>query len=62
MKAKDFNSPTVGTRGTRRVGSEEAYRADWLLVARRRAEELYDGSVEPLHASEVMQRARALIK
>ena len=42
--------------------SEEELRSDWLLEARRRAEELDNGSVQPVSAEDVMRKARALIK
>nr|WP_298165772.1 addiction module protein [uncultured Pseudomonas sp.] len=41
--------------------SEEELRSDWLLEARRRAEELDSGSVQAVPADEVMRKARALI-
>lgn len=42
--------------------SEEELRADWLLEARRRAEELDSGSVQAVPGDEVMKKARALIR
>lgn len=41
--------------------SEEEPRSDWLLEARRRAEELDSGSVQAVPGDEVMKKARALI-
>ena len=37
-------------------------RFDWLLEARRRAEELDDGSVQAVPGDEVMKKARVLIE
>lgn len=42
--------------------SEEDLRSDWLLEARRRAEELDNGTVQAVPGDDVMRRARALIK
>jgi putative addiction module component (TIGR02574 family) len=42
--------------------SEEELRSDWLLEARRRAEELDSGSVQAVSGEEVIQKAKALIK
>ncbi|MFI8744384.1 addiction module protein [Pseudomonas sp. NPDC077186] len=42
--------------------SDEELRADWLLEARRRAEELDSGSVQAVPSDEVMRKARALIR
>ena len=42
--------------------SEEELRSDWLLEARRRAEELDSGSVQAVPGAEVMRKARALIR
>lgn len=42
--------------------SEEELRSDWLLEARRRADELDNGSVQAVPGDEVMKKARALIK
>ncbi|MNF55419.1 putative addiction module component [compost metagenome] len=42
--------------------SEEELRSDWLIEARRRAEELDSGSVQAVHGDEVMRKARALIR
>lgn len=42
--------------------SEEELRSDWLFEARRRAEELDNGSVEAVPSDAVMEKARALIK
>ena len=42
--------------------SEEELRSEWLLEARRRGEELDDGSVQPVPGEDVMRKARALIK
>jgi len=42
--------------------SEEEMKSDWLLEARRRAEELDNGSVQAVLGDDVMRKARALIK
>jgi putative addiction module component (TIGR02574 family) len=42
--------------------SEEELRSDWLLEARRRAEELDSGSVQAVPGEEVIRKAKALIK
>lgn len=42
--------------------SEEELRSDWLFEARRRAEELDNGSVEAVPGDVVMKKARALTK
>lgn len=42
--------------------SEEELKSDWLLEARRRAEELDSGAVQAVSADDVMKKARALIK
>jgi putative addiction module component (TIGR02574 family) len=42
--------------------SEEELRADWLLEARRRSEELDNGTVQAVSGEDVMKKARALIK
>lgn len=42
--------------------SEEELRSDWLLEARRRADELDNGSVQAVPGDEVMSKARTLIK
>ncbi len=42
--------------------SKEELRSDWLLEARRRAEELDSGSVQPVSGEDVMRKARTLIK
>jgi len=42
--------------------TEEDLSADWLLEARRRAEELDSGSVQSVPGEDVMRKARALIK
>jgi len=42
--------------------SEEELRSDWLLEARRRAEELDSGSVQAVPGDDVMRKARALIR
>ncbi|SOC54382.1 putative addiction module component, TIGR02574 family [Chromohalobacter canadensis] len=42
--------------------SEEELRSDWLLEARRRAEELDSGSVQRVSSDDVMRKARALIR
>ena len=42
--------------------SREELRSDWLLEARRRAQELDDGSVQAVSSEDVMRKARALIK
>ena len=42
--------------------SREELRSDWLFEARRRAQELDDGSVQAVPSEDVMRKARALIK
>ena len=42
--------------------SDEELQSDWLLEARRRAEELESGSVQTVPGDEVMRKARALIR
>tara|TARA_R110001599_G_scaffold269332_1_gene470131 strand:+ start:542 stop:766 length:225 start_codon:yes stop_codon:yes gene_type:complete len=42
--------------------TDEELRSDWLLEARRRAEELDSGAVQAVSGDEVMKKARALIK
>lgn len=42
--------------------SEEELKSDWLLEARRRADELDTGSVLTVPGDDVMRKARALIK
>lgn len=42
--------------------SEEGLRSDWLLEARRRAEELDSGKVQAVAGEDVMRRVRARIK
>nr|WP_298373644.1 addiction module protein [uncultured Halomonas sp.] len=42
--------------------SKEELRSDWLLEARRRGEELENGTVQAVSGDEVMRKARALIK
>ena len=42
--------------------SEEELRSDWLLEARRRAEELDSGAVQAVSGEDVMKKAQALIK
>ena len=42
--------------------SEEELRSDWLFEARRRGEELDNGTVQAVSGDEVMKKARALIK
>lgn len=42
--------------------SVEELRSDWLVEARRRADELDSGSVQAVSGDEVMEKARALIK
>ena len=42
--------------------TEDELRSDWLLEARRRAEELDNGSVQAVLGDDVMRKARALIK
>ncbi|MCH4811857.1 addiction module protein [Vreelandella neptunia] len=42
--------------------SDEELRSDWVLEARRRAEELDSGAVQAVPGDEVMKKARALIK
>ena len=44
------------------IPSEDELRSDWLLEARRRAEELDSGVVQAVPGDEVMRKARALIK
>ncbi|WP_251977751.1 addiction module protein [Salinicola avicenniae] len=41
---------------------EEELRSDWLLEARRRAEELDSGAVQAVPGEEVMKKARALTR
>ncbi|QEA38706.1 addiction module protein [Pistricoccus aurantiacus] len=41
--------------------SAEELRSDWLLEARRRAEELDNGSIQSVPGDDVMRKARALI-
>ena len=41
---------------------EEELRSDWLLEARRRGEELDNGTVQAVSSEDVMRKARALIK
>ena len=40
--------------------SEEELRSDWLLEARRRAEEIDRGALQAVPADEVMRKARKL--
>jgi len=42
--------------------SKEELRSDWLLEARRRAEELDSGSVQAVSGEDVIRKARNLIK
>lgn len=42
--------------------SAEELRTDWLLEARRRAEQLDNGSVQAIPAADVMSKARTLAK
>lgn len=42
--------------------SIEELRADWLTVARHRAEELDTGAVQAVPGEDVLRKARALIK
>lgn len=42
--------------------SEDELRSDWLLEARRRAEELDNGSVQAVPGEDVLRKAQALIK
>lgn len=42
--------------------SEEELMSDWLLEARRRSEELDNGSVRAVSGEDVMRKAKALIK
>ena len=42
--------------------SEEELQSDWLVEARRRAQELDDGPVQAVSGDDVMRKARALIK
>ncbi|MGP3790900.1 addiction module protein [Pseudomonas sp. B392_1p] len=42
--------------------SDQELSSDWLLEARRRAEELDDESVHAVPSEDVMSRARALLK
>jgi putative addiction module component (TIGR02574 family) len=42
--------------------SDQELRSDWLLEARRRAEELDNGSVQAVPSEDVIRKARALIK
>ncbi|MGP0175201.1 addiction module protein [Pseudomonas sp. NCHU5208] len=42
--------------------SEEELRADWLLEARQRVEELDSGSVQAVPGDAVMNKAKALIR
>ena len=42
--------------------SDEELRADWLLEARRRAQELDSGSVQAVAGDDVMRKARDRIK
>jgi putative addiction module component (TIGR02574 family) len=42
--------------------SDEELKGDWLIEARRRADELDRGTVRAVSGDEVMRKARALIK
>jgi putative addiction module component (TIGR02574 family) len=42
--------------------SDQELRSDWLLEARRRAEELDSGSVQAVPGEDVIRKARSLIK
>ncbi len=44
------------------MSSENEIAEDWLVEARRRAQELEDGSVQPIPAEEVRCKARALLR
>ena len=43
-------------------GEIDEFRSDWLLEARRRAEELDNGAVQAVPADDVMRKARVLIE
>ena len=47
---------------SRESPSQEELRSDWLLEARRRGEEIDNGTVQAVSGEEVMRKARALIK
>ena len=42
--------------------SGDELKADWLIEAKRRGEELDNGTVEAIPANQVMEKARALLK
>lgn len=42
--------------------SEEELRADWFAEARRRADELANGSVQAVSGDYILREARALVK
>jgi putative addiction module component (TIGR02574 family) len=42
--------------------SKEELRSDWLFEARRRADELDNGSLQAVPGDDVMRKARVLIK
>ncbi|WP_394182891.1 addiction module protein [Marinomonas posidonica] len=42
--------------------SEKELKSDWLLEAKRRAEELDNGAVQTVSGDDVMKKARVLIK
>lgn len=42
--------------------SDKELRSNWLLEARRRAQELDNGSIQAVSSEDVMRKARALIK
>lgn len=42
--------------------SEEELRSEWLLEARRRADELDNGSVQAVPGDDVLRKARALTR
>jgi putative addiction module component (TIGR02574 family) len=42
--------------------SDSELRSDWLLEARRRSEELDNGTVQAVSSDDVMRKARALLK
>jgi len=46
----------------KRSEHNEELRSDWLLEARRRGEELDNGTVQAVPGEAVMRKARALIK
>lgn len=42
--------------------SEQELKSDWLFEARKRAEELDNGSVQTVPGGDVMRKARALVR